>query len=335
MKRNKWVKRIIFFILAANLAAGIRIYSKETEPDSRQTAYEKMSLFANVLEQLRESYVTEDKTDYKDLVYGSLKGMLNSLDEYCQFMDPDEYKAMVDETTGHFGGIGIVIGMQDGILTIVSPMEDTPGFKAGLLPGDRVIEINSEPTEGLDLPGAVKTMRGKPGTKVSIKIYRPKTKEVMDMEIVREKIEVPSVKDAELLEDGIGYIRVTQFDEMTGEILGESLRDLQRQGMTALVLDLRNNPGGLLSSAVEVSDLFLDKDDEIVSTRGRDGTPTQTFKARNSYNVQQCPIVILVNGGSASASEIVSGALQDHQRAILVGEKTFGKGSVQSVLKMD
>lgn len=308
---------------------------RETPPDARKAAYEKMALYARVLEQVRESYVEADKTAYQELVYGSLKGMLSSLDEYSQFMLPEEYDAMVDETSGRFGGIGVVIGMKDGQLTVVAPMEDTPGFLAGLLPGDRLIEIGGESTEHLDYGDVIKRMRGNPGTKVSLKIYRPKTKEVKEMEIMRANIEVPSVKDAELIEDGIGYLRLTQFDEMSGSALRKAVRELRDQGMQALIIDLRNNPGGLLSAAVEVSDLFMKQDTEIVSTRGRDGTSVQTYRARSGQDVQEYPMILLVNGGSASASEIFSGAMQDHQRAILVGEKTYGKGSVQSVIKMD
>jgi carboxyl-terminal processing protease len=335
-KRQKlWLFRLVLLGLAINLATGLKIYSEESVPDDRAGAYEKMALYAGVIEQLRDSYVDGSKVAYTNLVYGSLKGMLQSLDEYSQFMDPEDYAAMLEDTTGHFGGIGIVIGMKDNQLTIIAPMEGTPGFKAGLLPGDKVIEIDGVSTENTDISSAAKLMRGNPGTRVNIKIYRPKNKEVKEMEITRAKIEVPSVKDAEIIDEGIGYLRITQFDEMTGEILHDSLRDLRSKGMDALIIDLRNNPGGLLSSAIEVSDFFLEKDAEIVSTRGRDGNPTQTYRARSSVDVQDYPMVILVNGGSASASEIFSGAMQDYQRAILVGEKTFGKGSVQSVVKMD
>ncbi len=322
--------------LVGGLLAATPAFSVETpEEDGRAQAYEKMALYARVLEQLRESYVEEDKITYEELVYGSLKGMLSSLDEYSQFLLPDEYDAMVEDTNGRFGGIGVVIGLKDGQLTVIAPMEDTPGFLAGLLPGDRFIEIDGESAEHMDFSDSVKRMRGSPGTKISLKIYRPKTREVKEMEITRANIEVPSVKDAELIEEGIGYLRLTQFDEMTGSVLRKTLKELRGQGMQALIIDLRNNPGGLLAAAVEVCDLFMKRDMEIVSTRGRDGTATQTFLARSGQDVQEYPMILLVNGGSASASEIFSGAMQDHQRAILVGEKTYGKGSVQSVIKMD
>ncbi|MDD4735316.1 MAG: S41 family peptidase [Kiritimatiellae bacterium] len=328
-------RRQITLALAGGLLAGWPAFSGEPQEDGRTQAYEKMALYARVLEQVRESYVEEDKLTYQDLVYGSLKGMLSSLDEYSQFLLPDEYDAMVDDTNGRFGGIGVVIGLKDGQLTVIAPMEDTPGFLAGLLPGDRFIEIDGESTEQMDFSDSVKRMRGSPGTKIALKIYRPKTREVKEMEITRANIEVPSVKDAELIEEGIGYLRLTQFDEMTGPVLRKTLKELRSEGMQALIIDLRNNPGGLLSSAVEVCDLFMKRDMEIVSTRGRDGTATQTFLARSGQDVQEYPMILLVNGGSASASEIFGGAMQDHQRAILVGERTYGKGSVQSVIKMD
>jgi len=332
---SHWIGRVIVLAMVFHMAMDLKSYSEETPPDNRKTAYEKMALFTQIIEQLRAGYVDSEKTAYTELIYDSLKGMLNGLDEYSQFMDPDDYAVMMDDTTGHFGGIGVVIAVKSGQLTIVAPMEGTPGFKAGLLPGDRIIEIGGESTENDDLSAAAKKMRGNPGTTISMKIYRPKTQDVKDMEIVRAKIEVPSIKGVEMVEEGIGYLRITQFDEMTAESLHKALRTLREQGMNALIIDLRNNPGGLLSSAIEVSDFFLPKGDVIVSTRGRDEAPLQIFSANSNHDVQTYPMVFLVNGGSASASEIFSGAMQDHQRAILVGEKTFGKGSVQSVVKMD
>ena len=242
---------------------------------------------------------------------------------------------MKDDTAGEFGGLGIVISIKDGVLTIVAPMEDTPGFKAGLLSGDKIIEIDNASTDGLQLPEAVKKLRGPPGSKVTIKILRPKTQEVRTVEIVRAKINVPSVKDVKMLEEGIGYLRIVQFNEPTANALQDALDKLTKEGLQGLIVDLRNNPGGLLTSAIEVSEKFLRRGDLIVYTQGRNEKPQQTFRVKGRYHYLQFPMVILVNGGSASASEIMAGALQDHQRAILVGEKTFGKGSVQSVLPLD
>ena len=328
-----WV--ILALLLAGNLMVGAKLYSQESPDTERDSAYETISLFTKVVEQIRQHYVDQDKTKYKDLIYGALNGMLQSLDPHSQFMDPEMYSDMKDDTTGHFGGLGIVISIKDAVLTIVAPMEDTPGFKAGLMSGDKIIEIDGKSTEGLSLQEAVKKLRGDPGTKVTIKILRPKNRDIKDVELVRAVINVPSVKDARILEDGIGYVRIVQFNEPTANALQESLDKLSGEGMQALILDLRNNPGGLLTSAVEVSQKFLRRGDLIVFTLGRNEKQQQVFRAKGRYRFGDLPMVVLVNGGSASASEIVAGALQDHKRAMLIGEKTFGKGSVQSVLPLD
>lgn len=318
-------------LLGLNIFFGSRIYSQETEGDPTEQAYEYMALFTEVLRHVRQNYVDEDKVGYRDLVYGALRGMMHSLDPHSQFLDPDMYEDMKEDTSGQFGGLGIVISIRDNILTIVAPMEDTPGYRAGLMSGDRIVGINGESTEGMTLPEAVKRLRGEPETSVDIKVLRPDPREMMDLTIVREIIEVKSVKDAGILESGIGYIRLTQFDEPAADLLTEELRSLEEEGLRGLILDLRNNPGGLLNSAIDVSQLFLDRGDLVVFTRGRDGSRERSYSARGRTRFTDPPMVVLVNAGSASASEIVSGALQDHGRAILIGEKTFGKGSVQSV----
>ena len=319
-------------VLLANLVIGARIYSQEAAAGKDDQAYENLALFTRVLEEIRIQYVDEDKTEYQDLIYGALEGMLASLDEHSQFLDPEMYTEMKEETSGQFGGLGIVISLQNGILTVVSPMDDTPGFRAGLTAGDQIIEIDGENMEGSSLQEAVKKLRGTPGTKVSLKIHRPESREYLEMEIERAIINVETVKDARMLDGGIGYVRITQFSEPTAGALQKALDELFEQGMQALVLDLRYNPGGLLTSAVEVSQKFLKKNKVIVSTRGRDEKEAQVFRARGREHYADLPLAVLVNSGSASASEIVSGALQDHNRAIIIGEKTFGKGSVQSVL---
>ncbi len=326
---------ILAALLAGNLVVGARLYSQSPAANDRDNAYEKMALFTKVIEQIREHYVDADKTSYQDLIYGAMRGMLQSLDEHSSFLDPEMYTDMKDDTAGEFGGLGIVISLKDGVLTIVAPMEDTPGFRAGLLPGDKILEIDGQGTDGLSLSDAVKKLRGEPGTKVTIKILRPKTQDIKTVELTRAKINVPSVKDAKILEDGIGYVRIVQFNEPTSKALQEAIDKLEKEGLRALVIDLRNNPGGLLTSAIEVSEKFLKRGSLVVYTQGRNAKPQQTFRAKGRYHYLDFPMVILVNGGSASASEIVAGALQDHKRAILIGEKTFGKGSVQSVLPLD
>jgi carboxyl-terminal processing protease len=325
---------ILLILLAGNLVVGARLYNQPAVSGS-DAAYERLELFTRVLEQVRSHYVDEDKTSYKDLIYGAMRGMLQGLDPHSQFLDPEMYSDMKDDTAGEFGGLGIVISVKDGVLTIVAPMEDTPGFRAGLLSGDKIIEIAGKSTDGLELSEAVKQLRGEPGTKVAIKILRPKTQEVKAMELTRAKINVPSVKDAHIVEDGIGYLRIVQFNEPTAKALQDALDGLMKEGLKALIIDLRNNPGGLLTSAIDVAEKFVPRGKLVVYTQGRTERQQQTFRAKGRYHYLDFPIVILVNGGSASASEIVAGALQDHQRAILLGEKTFGKGSVQSVLPLD
>jgi len=325
----------VFALLVGNLLVGAKIYNSDDSQEKREEAFQQLDLFTTVLEQVREYYVDEDKTNYETLIQGSLEGMLSSLDPHSQFMDEKSYSDMKDDTQGQFGGIGVVISVKDGILTVVSPMEGTPGWRAGLAPGDKIIEIDGKSTEGVLLQDAVTLLRGVPGTTVKIKVVRPDTSEINDHVIMRSRINVSSVKNTHMLNEKIGYTRITSFDRKTGELLQTALEELIGQGMQGLVLDLRNNPGGLLNAAIEVSQKFLEKRDLVVFTQGRDETSRKTYKARGVYHYDNFHIAILVNGGSASASEIVAGALQDHERAILVGERTFGKGSVQSVLPLE
>ena len=326
---------VLALLLTANLMVGARLYKQDAYANAREQAYDKIALFTMVTQQVQQHYVDPTKTSYEDLIYGALHGMLESLDKHSQFLDPDMYADMKEDTSGQFGGLGVVISVKDDVLTVVAPMEDTPGYRAGLLPGDKIIEIEGESTEGLSLQEAVKQLRGLPDTSVTIKILRPETQDIKEVTIVRADIEVASVKDARVLEDGIGYIRITQFNEPTADDLQAALEELQEEGVQALVLDLRNNPGGLLSSAQEVVQKFLPRGEMIVYTQGRDDRQKSVLRARGRERFLDIHLAILVNGGSASASEIVAGALQDHRRAILVGEKTFGKGSVQSVIGLD
>jgi len=323
MKRN--------LILTVLLSTGLCVGAAE----SYTNAYEAIALFTKVLEEVHRSYVDTNEAGYDSLIRHALSGMLQDLDPYSQFLDEDGYEGMKDDTSGHFGGVGLVISMKSGLLTVVSPMEDTPAFRAGLLSGDIIIEIDGEETRAMSLSGAVKKMRGEPGTDVTLKALRPATHEVKEHTITRDDIKVASVKDAKILEDGIGYIRITQFNEPTADKLKEELEKLTEQEMQALVLDLRGNPGGLLTSAAGVAELFRPRGELIVFTKGRTEKGRQEFKSSGGTHYKDFPIVILVNGGSASASEIVAGALQDHKRAVLVGEKTFGKGSVQTVLPLE
>ena len=322
-------------LLGATFAVS-RLYSKEVDSNAeREEAYRNIAMFTRAMEQIRNSYVDKDKVSYELLIRGAMRGMMNALDEHSQFMDKEMYDDMQDDTRGQFGGLGIIISVKDNQLTIVSPIEDTPGFRAGLLPEDRIMEINGFVCDGISLPEAVKRLRGEPGTKVTLKILRPQTREVQEIILERAEIKVPSVKDTRIIEDGIGYIRVTAFNETTVNNLRKELETLQREGMKALILDLRNNPGGLLRSAIDVSQMFLSNREVVVSTQGRRSGDEQVFRVTSREKPVSVPMVVMVNSGSASASEIVAGALQDHKRAVLVGEKTFGKGSVQSVLPME
>ncbi len=301
-------------------------------------AYKEIRLFTAALLQIRKGYVDESKTSYKDLVHSGLKGMLGNLDPHSQFLEPQAYQQIKDDTTGEFSGIGIVLGSKDNVLTVISPIEDSPAFKAGVQAGEKIIEVDGQSTEGLTVNDAIKKLRGEKGTSVKLKLLGPGSRDFHTVDLVRDVIRVTSVKGARLLDadSRIGYIRITQFTETSADDLETQLQKMTNQNMRALILDLRNNPGGLLTAAVNVSELFLEKGKDIVSTRGRPGTPNPApIQALGNRHYLTFPMAILINGGSASASEIVSGALQDHKRAVLVGDTTFGKASVQSVLALD
>lgn len=339
-KTQTWRRVVILAgaaVLAVNLVVGARIYSAgaaEEDGGRQESGYDYLRLMTEVLSIVRKDYVDSDRIGYRDLIYGALEGMLASLDPHSQFMDPEMYSEMREDTEGHFGGLGIVITMKDNLLTIVAPMEDTPGYRAGLLPEDRILRIEGEPTDRLTLHAAVKQLRGAPGTDVTITVVRPATGRSWDVKITRELINVPSVKGARMLDGDIGYIRIVQFNEPTDHDFEQALRDLESRNLRGLILDLRNNPGGLLDSAVRIASRFIGARELVVSTEGRTASQQKRYVAFDGAKHPDYPIVILVNRGSASGSEIVAGALQDHGRAVLVGETTFGKGSVQSVLPL-
>lgn len=296
--------------------------------------YQELQLFTDVLSIIRRSYVEE--VDMKELVYGAVNGMLASLDPHSSFMPPEVYKELKIDTSGEFGGLGIEITIRDGILTIVSPIEDTPADRAGLQAGDMIIKIEDRFTKDMSIMEAVKLMRGRKGTKIKISIMRESFSKPTDFEIIREIIQVKSIK-ARTLEDNFGYIRIAQFQERTQEDLSKALASLKKENegvLNGLVLDLRNNPGGLLDQAVKVSDTFLEQG-LIVYTEGREEGSQMRFSAHAPDTEPNYPIVILINGGSASASEIVAGALQDNGRAVILGTQSFGKGSVQTIIPMN
>lgn len=292
-----------------------------------QNTYEKLDLFSDILAQIQNTYVDEVPTE--KIVYGAIDGMLATLDPHSSFMPPETYKEMQVDTTGQFGGLGIEISVKDDVLTVVTPIEDTPASRAGLMPDDKILAIDGVTTENMGLNEAVKKMRGPRGSKVTITVLRagaaPK-----DYTLTREIIKVKSVR-SRLIGDDIGYARISQFQERTGDDLAKALDQLEKKSIHGLVLDLRNNPGGLLDQAIEVGDLFID-DGLIVYTKGRVPNSNQEYRATAGSKKRTYPIVVLVNGGSASASEIVAGALQDHKRALIMGTTTFGKGSVQTII---
>jgi carboxyl-terminal processing protease len=296
-------------------------------------SYQELQLFTDVLAIVQRSYVEE--VPIKDLIYGAIEGMLASLDPHSGFMPPEIYKEMKVDTRGEFGGLGIEISLRDDVLTIVSPIEDTPASRAGLMAGDEILKIEDVYTKDLEIMKAVQLMRGAPGTEITITIMRSTFEKPQPFTLQREVIKVKSVK-SKTLESGFGYVRLTQFQERSGEDLGKALDQLRKDNdgsLQGLILDLRNNPGGLLDQAVEVADQFLSSG-LIVYTQGREADAQMEFSAQSSGTEPDYPIVVLINGGSASASEIVAGALQDHGRAVIMGIQSFGKGSVQTIIPM-
>ena len=306
---------------------------KDKPADEREDAYDNMELMAEVIMHIRKHYV--DEKSFQDITYGALHGMLHGMDPHSDVLEPTAYEGLKEDTRGSFSGIGIHIGLRHGILTVIAPIEDTPAFRAGLISGDRIIEINGVSTMGQSLRDAVSKLRGPKGSEVTIKIVRQGEDDAIEVQIVRDAIEVPSVKGARMLTKRTGYIRITQFAEPTASLLQESLEKLLDEGMEALVLDLRSNPGGLLRSAIAVAEKFIEEDEVVVSTRGRAHNGEQDVKvAEGALHYTDLDMAVLVNGGSASAAEIVAGCLQDHGRAVLIGDRTFGKGSVQSVIRL-
>jgi len=295
--------------------------------------YESLETFTNILAIVRKNYVDEVNT--KELMTGAINGMLNSMDPHSGYLTPELYKELQMDTQGRFGGLGIEITVRNGMLTVVSPIEDTPAFRAGIKAGDQIFKIDDEFTKDMNLMQAVKKMRGLKGSKLNLSIKREGVPDLLNFSIVRDTIRVQSVR-SRVLEEGYAYIRLAQFQERSDRDLQKALENLssEKGGIKGLVLDLRNNPGGLLTQAVRVADLFLDSG-MIVYTEGRLENQKQKYFARKEGSWTEFPMVVLVNGGSASASEIVAGALQDHKRAVILGTKTFGKGSVQTILPLD
>src|SRR6184192_68803 len=328
-------------LLLLGVLSGVRAQEAEPGKNEEDNGYSQISIFAKAIELIRQDYVDGNKTSYHDLVTAAMKGMLSSLDPHSQFMDPNDFRDMQDDTRSRFNGLGIEVSMKNGLPTVITAMEDTPAAKAGILSGDQILRINGVSTERMDLQDAVNILRGPPGGKVTLTLLRPSTNEIKEYALQRAEIKIQSVKGSRLLDAQltgpfkIGYIRLIQFNEPTADELSKALDELQKQGMQALVLDLRNNPGGLLNSAVDVCALFLPPNTKVVSTQGRVASQQHDYSTSGAKKERPSfPMVVLINEGSASGAEIVAGALKDLHRAVLVGETTFGKGSVQNVMQL-
>src|SRR5437667_861205 len=339
MRREMIVPWLVCLLLGAFPGA----CAQEAQPgkSEEENGYAQISIFAKALELIRQDYVDDNKTSYHDLITAAMKGMLSSLDPHSQFMDPNDFRDMQDDTRSRFNGLGIEVSMKNGLPTVITAMEDTPAAKAGILSGDQILRINGMSTERMDLQDSINVLRGPAGAKVSMTLLRPSTKEIKEYTLQRAEIKIQSVKGERLLPPEltgpfrIGYIRLIQFNEPTAEELSKAIDDLQKQGMQALILDLRNNPGGLLNSAVDVCAQFLPPSTKVVSTQGRVASQQHDYSTSGAKKERpNFPMVLLVNEGSASGAEIVAGALKDLHRAVLVGETTFGKGSVQNVMQL-
>lgn len=343
--KQRLIYGVVLVALALNLALGAQVYYSSAAAAQKDSPYPNLELFSFVMEKVRRDYVDGTNLTYQQLVYGALRGMVDTLDPHSEFLDPERFKELQSDTQGQFGGLGIVIQSRDGYVTVVTPIEDTPGFEAGILAGDRLLKIDGKSADKLTVEEAVKQLRGEPDTEVTLTMQRPSSGETKEYRLTRAIIKVDMAKDVNgkkefaVLENKIGYVRLTQFGERTSIELDAALKKLKAQGMQALVLDLRGNPGGLLDQAVEVCERFLPRGQLVVTTEGRNDKKDRKVTNRNG-EFRDTPLAVLVNYGSASASEIVSGCLQDYAalgkcKAIIVGEKTFGKGSVQEILPLE
>lgn len=296
------------------------------------TAYEELAVLTEALMLVRRHYVEE--LSYRNILYGALDGMLQSLDPHSHFMPPEQYRDFKEDTGGTFCGVGVELGVRDGVLTIIAPIDDSPAYRAGVVAGDRIVKIDGEDAYDMTIREAADRIRGKAGETIVLTLARS-GREPFDVSLAREQIVVASVRGARLVRSGVGYVRLTQFDEQTMPAFRDKVEGLRREGMQALVLDLRSNPGGLLNVAVQVAETFLERGKTVVSVKGRSTLDKpQELKAGGVKPLTEMPVAILLDEGSASASEVVAGALRDHRRAVLVGERSFGKASVQTVVPL-
>ena len=317
------IKKLLIFFFLISFAQIVN--------SSENDIYKKIDLFGEVLEKINKEYV--DEINQSDSMDSAIDGLLQSLDPYSSYMSPEIFNEMQTETSGEFGGLGIEVGMESGVVKVISPIDDTPASRAGIKAGDYIVKINDTQVQGKSLTEAVELMRGPVGSGIELTIRRRGEKKALNFTIIREIIEVKSVK-ADILEKNIGYMRLTSFNENSGEQIKKEIKKLEKnKDVKAYILDLRNNPGGLLSQAIKISDFFLDNG-EIVSTKSRKASENRKWFAKNGDLINGKTLLVLINYGSASASEIVAGALKDHKRAILLGENSYGKGSVQSIIPL-
>jgi carboxyl-terminal processing protease len=317
---------VALFTFALGFIVGFASQGKQSEDE-----YKYLRIFTDALRIIKENYV--EQVSMKDLIYGALNGMTKSLDPFSSFFTPKQYESFRQETEGEFGGVGIEIGMEKGRPVVISPIEGTPAFRAGIKPGDVILEVNGEDTSNMSLIDVVQRIRGKVGTKVQLTIYRKGIEKPMKIELERALIKIESVRWTTL--GDVGYIKLSQFNENVSVQVERALKELASQRVKGIILDLRNDPGGLLSEAVNVADLFLPEGKLVVYTRSRNGETQKYFARRKPAVPDELPVIVLINKGSASASEIVAGALQDYKRAIILGEKSFGKASVQNIIPLE
>jgi len=325
-RRKSWV---VGPMIAFALLCGVFIGKGWERTGHASETYEELKTFSEVLNQVQRHYV--DETKAKDLIQGAIRGMLSTLDPHSSYMTPEMYREMQVETKGEFGGVGIQIGVKDSRLAVIAPIEGTPAYRAGIKAGDVITKVNEDTTKDLTLMDAVQKMRGPKGSKVNLTIQRENEAEPLVFTLVRDTIKIESVKPKII--ENLGYVKLTQFQEATGKDLGKAIKHFKEQKVQGAIIDLRNNPGGLLTAAVDVSEQFLPSGKLVVYTKSRDGKKDEWF-AKSKDQLEDLPIIVLVNEGSASASEIVAGALQDWGRALIVGTTSFGKGSVQTILAL-
>jgi len=325
---------LLGLLLGFSLALGRGVFAERQSSSANALPLETVKALSDVFQRIKENYV--EPVDDKTLLENAIRGMLSGLDPHSTYLDEKATEELRIGTSGEFGGLGIVVGMEDGFVKVVSPIDDTPAARAGVKAGDLIIRLDEKPVKGMSLDDAVKMMRGEPGTKISLTIVREGVDKPIELDITRDRIRVESVK-SRMVEPGYGYVRISNFQVRTGADVRKAVSKMKKESkgkLKGLILDLRNNPGGLLDAAISVSDAFI-KQGDIVSIKGRTLDNKKTAHATPDDILNDAPMVVLVNGGSASASEIVAGALQDHKRAVIMGSQTFGKGSVQSVIDLD